>query len=211
MKSRIKNKVASSRISLALLVASVLGVAGLSQAEAGVRDPGVNQRQQNQHQRIKQGVRSGELTRRETGRLAEEQRDIRQLERAYKSDGELTRAERADLHHEQNQSSRDIYRQKHDAQDRPVSSVPPAVRDPAVNQRQANQTGRIVNGVRTGELTHDEAQGLREGRREIRQTEQEYKSDGTLTREERVDLHQDLNAQSKDIYEAKHNDVTREP
>jgi hypothetical protein len=209
MKRRIENK--SSRVSLALLVAGVLGVAGLSQAEAGTRDPGVNQRQQNQHQRIKQGARSGELTRRETGALAREQRDVRQLERAYKSDGELTRAERVDLHQEQNQASRHIYNQKHDAQDRPAASVPPAVRDPGVNQRQVNQTGRIVNGVKTGELTHDEAQGLREGRRDIRQTEQEYKADGALTREERVDLHQDLNQQSKDIYEAKHNDVTREP
>jgi hypothetical protein len=209
MKRRIENK--SSRVSLALLVAGVLGVAGLSQAEAGTRDPGVNQRQQNQHQRIKQGARSGELTRRETGALAREQRDVRQLERAYKSDGELTRAERVDLHQEQNQASRHIYNQKHDAQDRPAASVPPAVRDPGVNQRQVNQTGRIVNGVKTGELTHDEAQGLREGRRDIRQTEQEYKADGALTREERVDLHQDLTQQSKDIYEAKHNDVTREP
>ena len=211
MNSRSKNKVGSHRISLALLVAGVLGVAGLSQAEAGTRDPRVNSRQQNQHQRVKQGVRSGELTRRETGALAREQRDIRQLERAYKSDGELTRAERVDLHQEQNQASRHIYNQKHDAQDRPVASVPPAVRDPGVNQRQGNQTGRIVNGVKTGELTQDEAQGLRDGRREIRQTEQEYKSDGTLTREERVDLHQDLSQQSKDIYDAKHNDVRREP
>jgi hypothetical protein len=209
MKRRTENK--SSRVSLVLLVAGVLGVAGLSQAEAGTRDPGVNQRQQNQHQRIKQGARSGELTRRETGALAREQRDVRQLERAYKSDGELTRAERVDLHQEQNQASRHIYNQKHDAQDRPVAPVPPAVRDPGVNQRQVNQTGRIVNGVQTGELTHAEAQGLREGRRDIRQTEQEYKADGALTREERVDLHQDLNQQSKDIYEAKHNDVTREP
>jgi hypothetical protein len=209
MKRRTENK--SSRVSLALLVAGVLGVAGLSQAEAGTRDPGVNQRQQNQHQRIKQGARSGELTRRETGALAREQRDVRQLERAYKSDGELTRAERVDLHQEQNQASRHIYNQKHDAQDRPVASVPPAVRDPGVNQRQANQTGRIVNGVKTGELTQEEAQGLRDDRREIRQTEQEYKSDGSLTREERVDLHRDLNQQSQGIYEAKHNDVTREP
>jgi Tfp pilus assembly protein PilV len=112
MKSRSK-KVAS-RISLALLVAGVLGVAGLSQAQAGTRDPRVNNRQQNQHQRIKQGVRSGELTRRETGKLAREQRDVRQLERAYKSDGKLTRAERVDLHQEQNQASRHIYNQKHD-------------------------------------------------------------------------------------------------
>jgi hypothetical protein len=210
MKSRMHKKAAS----LALMVASVLSVAGLSQAEAGVRDPGVNNRQQNQQQRIKQGVRSGELTRRETGALAREQRDVRQLERAYKSDGDLTRAERVDLHQEQNQASRHIYNQKHDAQDRlvnrPVAPVPPAVRDPGVNQRQGNQTARVVNGVKSGELTHDEAQDLREGRREIRQTEQEYKSDGALTREERVDLHQDLNQQSQDIYEAKHNDVKRE-
>jgi hypothetical protein len=51
--------------------------------------------------------------------VRETQRDIRQLERAYKSDGALTRAERIDLHHEQNQASRQIYRQKRDAQDRP--------------------------------------------------------------------------------------------
>lgn len=210
MMSRIKN-VASSRVRLAVAIAAVLSVAGLGQAEAGSRDPRVNHRQQHQQQRINQGVRSGELTRRETGALAREQRNVRQLEREYKSDGELTRSERVDLHREQNQASRHIYNQKHDAQDRPAASVPPAVRDPGVNQRQGNQTARIVNGVKTGELTRDEAQGLRDGRREIRQTEQEYKSDGALTREERTDLHQDLREQSKGIYEAKHNDATREP
>lgn len=200
--------ITKGRISWVLVVAGVVSVASLSQAEAGVRDPGVNARQQHQQQRVRQGVRSGELTRRETRNLAEEQRDIRQLERAYKSDGQLTRAERSDLHHEQNQASRDIYKQKHDAQDRPVAA-PLATRDPGVNQRQENQTGRIVNGVKTGELTHDEAQDLRDGRREIRQTEQQYKADGTLSRDERIDLHQDLNQQSRDIYEAKHNEETR--
>lgn len=197
--------VSKSRFSLALIVAGVLGVASMSQAEAGTRDPGVNARQHNQQQRVRQGVRSGELTRRETGKLAREQRDVRQLERAYKSDGELTRAERVDLHHEQNQASRHIYNQKHDAQDRPAA----AIRDPGVNQRQGNQTARIVNGVKSGELTHAEAQDLRDGRREIRQTEQAYKADGTLTRDERIDLHQDLNQQSRDIHDAKHNEETR--
>lgn len=203
------NNVFKSRFSLVLVVAATLGVAGLSQADAGVRDPGVNARQQNQQQRVRQGVRSGELTRRETGRLAEEQRDVRQLERAYKSDGELTRAERVDLHHEQNQASRDIYNQKHDAQDRPVTAPDPAVRDPAVNQRQGNQAARIVNGVKSGELTHAEAQDLRDGRQEIRQTEQAYKADGTLTRDERIDLHQELNQQSRDIHDAKHDEQVR--
>jgi Skp family chaperone for outer membrane proteins len=187
-------------------LAGVLGVVSASQADASrTRDPGVNQRQHNQRERIQQGVKSGELTRRETGRLAEEQRDVRQLERAYKSDGTLTGAERRDLHHEQNQASHDIYRQKHDDQERP----PAAVRDPGVNERQANQTARIQQGVKSGELTHDEAQELRTERRDIRGLEHTYKEDGTLTRDERQDLHQQLNQQSHAIYEEKHDDEMR--
>lgn len=88
-------------------------------AQRGIRDPGVNARQHHQRERIQQGVRSGELTRRETRQVAAGQRDIRQLERAYKSDGTLTGAERHDLRHEQNQASREIYRQKHDEKSRP--------------------------------------------------------------------------------------------
>ena len=189
-----------------LTLAGVLGVVGASQADTSrTRDPGVNQRQHNQRERIQQGVKSGELTRRETGRLVEEQRDIRQLERGYKSDGTLTGAERRDLQHEQNQASRDIYRQKHDEQDRP----PAAVRDPGVNERQANQTARIQQGVKSGELTHGEAQDLRTERRDIRDLEHTYKEDGTLTRDERQDLHQQLNQQSQEIFEEKHDDETR--
>jgi hypothetical protein len=102
-----------------LITLSALAVLIATPALAdGVRDPGVNARQHNQQVRIREGVKSGELTRRETHRVREEQRDVRQLERAYKSDGSFTRAERIDLHHEQNQASRVIRRQKHDRQDR---------------------------------------------------------------------------------------------
>jgi Skp family chaperone for outer membrane proteins len=189
-----------------LTLAGVFAAVSASQADAHrTRDPGVNQRQHNQRERIQQGVKSGELTRRETGRLAEEQRDIRQLERGYKSDGTLTDAERRDLQHEQNQASRDIYRQKHDEQERP----PAAVRDPGVNERQANQTARIQQGVKSGELTHDEAQELRTERRDIRDLEHTYKEDGSLTRDERQDLHQQLNQQSHEIYEEKHDEEKR--
>jgi hypothetical protein len=189
-----------------LTLTGVVAVVSASHADAHrTRDPGVNQRQQNQRERIQQGVKSGELTRRETGRLVEEQRDIRQLERGYKSDGTLTDAERRDLHHEQNQASRDIYRQKHDEQERP----PGAVRDPGVNERQVNQTARIQQGVKSGELTHDEAQELRTERRDIRGLEHTYKEDGTLTRDERQDLHQQLNQQSQEIYEEKHDEEKR--
>jgi hypothetical protein len=190
-------------------LAGIVALASVSHADAPrrTRDPGVNARQHNQQGRIVQGARSGELTRRETGRLVGEQRDIRQLEREYKSDGTLTRDERRDLHQEQNQASRHIYNQKHDAQDR--SATPIAVRDPGVNARQANQTGRIAQGVSSGELTHTEAQALRTERRDIRELERDYKSDGALTRDERQDLHQELSQQSREIYEEKHDDEER--
>lgn len=190
----------STRV-LALAVIAALPVI----ATAGNRDPGVNQRQHHQQQRIQQGVQSGELTRGETRRLQAEQRHIRHEERAYKADGHLTRAERADLRRDQNHASRDIYRQKHDAQDRP----PAAVRDPGVNARQHHQHDRIAQGVRSGSLTKDEAQGLRSEQRSIRQEERQYKSDGALTRDERKDLHQDLNVASRNIYSEKHDAEAR--
>ena len=87
-------------------------------AVAGTRDPGVNQRQHQQQDRIGQGVRSGELTRGETRRLEGEQRHIRREERAYKADGQLTRAERRDLHQDLNVASGNIYNEKHDAEKR---------------------------------------------------------------------------------------------
>jgi len=82
------------------------------------RHGAVNQRQHNQADRIKQGVRSGELTKDETRGLVKEQREIRQTERQYKADGVLTRDERRDLHQQQNQASRHIYKEKHDGEKR---------------------------------------------------------------------------------------------
>lgn len=81
--------------------------------------PGVNQRQHNQRQRIHQGVASGELTRRETAHAARDQRHIRRAEHVAKADGNVTRRESARLHHMQNTASRQLSRNKHDAQDRP--------------------------------------------------------------------------------------------
>ncbi len=82
------------------------------------RHNAIDQRQHNQADRIRQGVRSGELTKSEARGLVKEQREIRQTERQYKSDGVLTRDERRDLHKEQNQASRHIYQEKHDGEKR---------------------------------------------------------------------------------------------
>jgi hypothetical protein len=174
-------------------------------ASAGTRDSGVNARQHNQPARIQQGVKSGELTNREARGLQAEQRQIQREEAPYKTDGELTARERADLHRDLNRSSRHIYNQKHDAQSEP----PGAVGDPGVNARQHNQRDRIAQGVRSGELTKSETKGLLQEQRSIRQEERAYKSDGVLTRDERRDLHQDLTQASRNIYNEKHDGETR--
>src|SRR5256885_14660456 len=81
-------------------------------------------------------------------------------------------------------------------------------RDPGVSARQRAQRKRINQGVRSGEVTRDEAKSLRGEQKAVREEERAYKADGKLTPPERKDLHQDLN-NSKDIYQQKHNGETR--
>ena len=69
--------------------------------------------------RIRQGVRSGELTPAERARLKSKERNVRQERRDYRADGTVTPGERADLRKDKKNLSKSIYRQKHDAQTRP--------------------------------------------------------------------------------------------
>jgi hypothetical protein len=96
---------------LALSVAGGFGVAGDAQA-------GVDGRQPRQQARIAEGVRSGDLTRREATRLEAQQARIRREERRYRADGVLGPWERADLRRDQRRASRTIRRQKNDGQSR---------------------------------------------------------------------------------------------
>jgi hypothetical protein len=75
----------------------------------------VDRRQANQQARIGEGVRSGELTPRETARLErKEARTRREIRRDRAANGgTLTPAEKAKINREQNRTSRRIYRAKH--------------------------------------------------------------------------------------------------
>lgn len=106
-----------------LVIGSTLVTAALLLLTAGsalaqVADPRINARQAHQKDRITQGTATGELTRNEALRLADEQRAIKAQERRFKSDGVLTATERAKLKHAQKRASRNIVVQKHDAQRR---------------------------------------------------------------------------------------------
>jgi hypothetical protein len=75
----------------------------------------INQRKVDQQDRIAQGVRSGQLTPRETAHLERREGSINREEyRMRRADnGHLTRFDRAAINRRQNHLSRAIYRDKH--------------------------------------------------------------------------------------------------
>ncbi|WP_310394054.1 hypothetical protein [Hymenobacter sp.] len=105
--------------SLFSLLAALGCFAASHAAAAQTATPGITTRQGNERARIQQGVASGELTRTEAARLKARQAETRQDKQAAKADGVVTRDERQDIRKDQARTSKAIYRQKHDAQDRP--------------------------------------------------------------------------------------------
>jgi hypothetical protein len=86
---------------------------GISAADAQIKDHA-----QNQKERIKQGVKSGELTKNETQNIIQDEKEIRQDIKLAKADGDITRDEKMIILKEQKQVSREIYRKKHNCRDR---------------------------------------------------------------------------------------------
>ncbi|HYP29229.1 MAG TPA: hypothetical protein VE262_21140 [Blastocatellia bacterium] len=102
------------RVAGILLIASF--ILGLSVTSFG-HTP-IDRRQHRQRERIRQGVRSDELTRREARRLGVEQARIRRYEARARRDGGLSFRERRRLDRRLDRANRHILRQKHDRQDR---------------------------------------------------------------------------------------------
>ena len=92
------------------------GFAMISQAQTAT--PKVKDRQINQQKRIKQGIKSGELSKRETLRLQKQQASVQRTKKRAKADGVVTKKERARIHHKQNKTSKNIYRAKHNNRNR---------------------------------------------------------------------------------------------
>ena len=74
---------------------------------------GVDQRQENQDQRIDNGIQSGQLKKGEAKHLENEQNRIDRMEDKALADGNVNRKEKRRLERAQNHASRDIYRAKH--------------------------------------------------------------------------------------------------
>jgi len=105
-----------ARIALAATLALTPAVL-LAQATPNHPDPTINQRKDNQQDRIGQGVKSGQLTAGETARLEHQESGINHEERGMRAqdNGHLTAQDRRTINRQQNAESRRIYRDKHNA------------------------------------------------------------------------------------------------
>ena len=80
-------------------------------------------------------------------------------------------------------------------------------RGASYNDRQDRQ--RLRRGVRSGQITHDEARQIREREQQIRAERRGYRSDGILTREERREIRSDEREQDRYIRSQRRDDDRR--
>ena len=106
-------------VAMVLLVPMTLPAQAFESSPSNTGTPRIDRREREQQKRIRQGVKSGELTRKEARRLERKEGKIRADEMIAKSDGKVTAKERRRLNHDLHRASRDIHRQKHDRQRRP--------------------------------------------------------------------------------------------
>ena len=87
-------------------------------ASAQTKTPKITKTQFYQQKKIKQGIKSGELTKQEVRQLQGQQLRIQKTKKRAKSDGKVTPKEKAVIRLRQKKANATIYRQKNDRQDR---------------------------------------------------------------------------------------------
>ena len=75
-------------------------------------------REARQNARIRQGVKSGELTESEAAKVRQQQRKIHRTEERMEADGQVSAGEAAKLERMQDRASKTIYRKKHNERER---------------------------------------------------------------------------------------------
>ena len=173
---------------------------------APAQKPTVADRKENQQDRIAQGVKSGQLTAGETSKLETKEAAINGETRADRAanGGKLTAAEKQQVNKQQNQMSKQIYQDKHNANTAHYGNN-------QVGQRRENQQDRIAQGVKSGQLTAGETAKLENQQKGINQQVKADRSanGGKLTNGEKKQVNKEQNGASKNIYDKKHNDATQ--
>jgi hypothetical protein len=175
---------------------------GASATSTPVTGKTIQERKDNQQERIGNGVENGSLTAGEAANLEKKESNLNKEERDMREDdnGKLTNADKAKLTRQQNRLSDDIYKQKHDAQVQPKTNN-------EVNTRDRLQQERIGQGIKSGQLTAGEASNLEKKEANLNKEERTDRAanGGKLTQGEKKQINQQQNGLSKQIYNKKHN------
>jgi hypothetical protein len=179
---------------------------GQSASSTPAKPADIAQRKENQQDRIANGVQSGQLTAGETANLENKEAAINGETRADRAanGGKLTSSEKQQVNQQQNQLSKQIYNDKHNANTAHYGNN-------QVGQRRENQQDRIAQGIKSGQLTAGETAKLENQQRGINQ---QVKADraangGKLTQGEKQQVNKEQNAASRNIYNKKHNAATQ--
>jgi hypothetical protein len=200
----MKNRMKFALCSAALAVFALPVVAqSAAPAATPVTGESIQDRKENQQDRIGNGVKSGELTAGETANLEKKEKAVNQEERDMRKldNGKLTSADKKTLTQQQNKLSNQIYKDKHNAA---VQNTTPKSE---VGKRAENQQDRIAQGVKSGQLTAGETAHLEKNEAKINH---EVRNDraangGKLTPQEKKQVNRQQNRESRKIYRDKHN------
>jgi len=169
----------------------------------------INQRKENQQDRIGQGIQSGQLTAGEASKVETKESDLNKEERLMRTEdnGKLTSADKSALTQQQNQLSNQIYKDKHNSA---VQNTNPSSK---VGKRAENQQDRIAQGVTSGQLTAGETAKLEKNEAGInKEVSADRKANGgTLTQAQKAQVNKQQNKASKQVYKDKHNSFRQKP
>lgn len=157
-----------------------------------IQKGGIGKRLAEVQRRIDNGVRSGRLTKDEANRLEAVLNRIKDKEAAFRADNVLTDEERFRLTQMIDALEERIRFERNDTD---------TVHREAFEKRLGELKRKIEVGMRVGQVTLDEACGLNGILLRIKERDRQFRSDGVLTREERIRLNQMLAFLEDRIYE----------
>ncbi len=197
----------SLKLAVVITALALAGTAVLAQNNTTTPKPGtIEQREDNQQQRIGNGVENGSLTAGEAARIERQEAGLNKEVKAMRQEngGKLTPADRRLVNQQQNRLSKEIYREKHDAQVQPRANN-------EVNARQKEQQERIGQGIKSGSLTAGEAANLERNEAGINREVKSMRAanGGTLTPGEKATVNRQQNRMSQQIYNKTHNGRSR--
>jgi len=206
MKSKL---ILSGAALIAFCVPAAFAQSTGSSTSSGTADankpPTIQERKENQQDRIAQGIKSGQLTPGETKNLETKEAGLNKEERDMRAadDGHLTAADRKKLNNQQNHLSNQIYDDKHNGRTDNFKGE--------VGQRQENQQDRIAQGVKSGQLTAGETAKLEKQQQGINREVNGMREEngGKLSKADKALVNKQQNRASRNIYNKKHNGRTQ--